>query len=356
MTTANDGPITYAGAGVDIAAADATVERYRDIAATTTRPEVLGGVGPFAALFQLDLTKYRQPALVSSADGVGTKLLIAAAMERYETVGQDLVNHCVNDILTVGAEPLFFLDYLATADLSQEHRVEIVAGIGIACRENGVALVGGETADMPDIYRPGDYDLAGFVVGVVEREAAIDGSRIEAGDALIGLPSTGLQTNGYSLVREIWGVGKGLGLDRDRAVLETEHEELGSSLGDALLAVHGSFLHELQPLLPVLRGIAHITGGGIPGNLSRVMPDGLTAVLDRDSWTPPPLFALIQRTGKVSDVEMYRACNMGAGAILAVAEADAASTLDALPGAWRIGHVAKRGSGEPSVQGVPGGD
>ncbi len=178
-----DRPLTYADAGVDIAAADDTVRRYREIAGRASRPEVLGGVGPFAALFQLDLTRYREPALVSSADGVGTKLLIAVAMGRYDGVGQDLVNHCVNDILTTGAEPLFFLDYLATADLPQEQRVEIVAGIGEACRENGVALVGGETADMPDIYRPGDYDLAGFIVGVVEREAAIDGSRIEAGDA-----------------------------------------------------------------------------------------------------------------------------------------------------------------------------
>ena len=353
MTRASDRPISYAGAGVDIDAADATVARYRDIAAATARPEVLGGVGPFAALFQLDLTQYRQPALVSSADGVGTKLLLAAAMGRYEGVGQDLVNHCVNDILTVGAEPLFFLDYLATADLPQQRRVEIVAGIGAACRENGVALVGGETADMPDLYRSGDYDLAGFIVGVVERDAAIDGARIESGDVLIALPSTGLQTNGYSLVREIWGLGKGLGVDHDRELLETVHEELGGSLGDALLAVHGCFLHPLRPLLPVLRGIAHITGGGIPGNLARVMPEPLAAIIDRDSWTPPPLFALIQRTGSVSDGEMFRVYNMGAGIIVAVASQDAEPALAALPAAWRIGHVAAREAGEAAVQGLP---
>jgi len=193
MTPASsEQPLTYAGAGVDIDAADATVREYGAIARTTARPEVLGGIGAFAALFQLDLSKYRQPVLVSSADGVGTKMQVAAALGRYDTVGQDLVNHCVNDILTAGAEPLFFLDYLATNGLAQGHRVEVVAGIGQACRENGVALIGGETADMPDVYQAGDYDLAGFIVGVVERDAVVDGSRIEAADVLIGLPSTGL--------------------------------------------------------------------------------------------------------------------------------------------------------------------
>ena len=355
MTPATgDGPLTYAGAGVDIAAADETVRRYREIARRASRPEVLGGVGPFAALFQLDLARYREPALVSSADGVGTKLLIAAAMDRYDGVGRDLVNHCVNDILTAGAEPLFFLDYLATADLPQEQRVAIVAGVGEACRENGVALVGGETADMPDLYRPGDYDLAGFIVGVVEREAAIDGSRIEGGDALIALPSSGLQTNGYTLVREIWGLGKGLGRDHDRAVLETHHEELEATLGEALLAVHGSFLAALRPLLPRLRGIAHITGGGIAGNLGRIFSPGLAAALDRGSWEPPAIFELIQRTGGIAEAEMFRTFNMGAGMIVAVAPDDEAATLAALPGAWRIGEVVTRGDDEPVVRGLEG--
>ena len=355
MTPATgDRPLTYAAAGVDIAAADETVRRYGEIARRASRPEVLGGVGPFAALFQLDLARYREPALVSSADGVGTKLLIAVAMGRYDGVGQDLVNHCVNDILTTGAEPLFFLDYLATADLPQEQRVEIVAGIGEACRENGVALVGGETADMPDIYRPGDYDLAGFIVGVVEREAAIDGSRIEAGDALIALPSTGLQTNGYTLVREIWGLGKGLGLAHDREALETPYEELGATLGESLLAVHGSFLAALRPLLPRLRGIAHITGGGIAGNLGRIFPPGLAAALDRDSWEPPAIFELIQRRGDIAEAEMFGVFNMGAGMIVAVAPDDEVVALAALPGAWRIGEVVTRGDDEPAASGLPG--
>ena len=349
--TSGDQPITYAAAGVDIDAADATVARYREVARRATRPEVLGGVGPFAGLFQLDVSKYREPVIVSSADGVGTKLVVAAAMGRYDTVGRDLVNHCVNDILTAGAEPLFFLDYLATNGLDQEHRVEIVAGMGEACRENNVALVGGETADMPDVYRAGDYDIAGFIVGVAERSAIIDGSRIEAGDVLIALPSTGLQTNGYALVREIWGIGKGLGADRDREVLETVYEELGTSLGEALLRVHGSFLDVLQPLLPKLHGIAHITGGGIPGNLGRIFPEGLAARVDLSSWRPPPLFELIQRQGDVPSREMYRAFNMGAGLIVAVAPSDERALLEGAPGSWRIGEVVARPEGAPSVLG-----
>jgi phosphoribosylformylglycinamidine cyclo-ligase len=264
------------------------------------------------------------------------------------------VNHCVNDILTAGAEPLFFLDYLATNGLDQDHRVEIVAGMGEACRENNVALVGGETADMPDVYRVGDYDIAGFIVGVAERSAIIDGSRIEAGDALIALPSTGLQTNGYSLVREIWAIGKGLGAARDRDVLETVYEELGTSLGEALLAVHGSFLDVLQPLLPRLHGIAHITGGGIPGNLGRIFPDGLAASVDLTSWTPPALFELIQKQGNVALIEMYRAFNMGAGILVAVAPSEASAVLQAAPGSWRIGEVVARPEGAPPVLGFEG--
>jgi len=354
MTPASsEQPLTYAGAGVDIDAADATVREYGAIARTTSRPEVLGGIGAFAALFQIDLSKYRQPVLVSSADGVGTKMQVAAALGRYDTVGQDLVNHCVNDILTAGAEPLFFLDYLATNGLAQEQRVEVVAGIGQACRENGVALIGGETADMPDVYRPGDYDLAGFIVGVVERDAVIDGSRIEAGDVLIGLPSTGLQTNGYSLVREIWGVAKGLGPEHDREVLETHYEELGASLGDALIAVHGSFLEVVRPLLSRVRGIAHITGGGLPGNLARIFRPALAARVDLDSWMVPPLFEVIQREGGIADGEMFRAFNMGVGLVLVLAPGDADGVLASTPGAWRLGEVVTRGEGEPSVLGVP---
>ena len=360
MPAPADRPLRYVDAGVDVVAADATVARYRAVAERASRPEVLGGVGPFAGLFRLGAARYRDPVLVSSADGVGTKLLIAGALGRYGGVGQDLVNHCMNDVLTAGAEPLFFLDYLATADLAQEHRVEIVAGVGEACAQSGVALLGGETADMPDLYRPGDYDLAGFMVGVVEREALIDGSRIEAGDALIALPSTGLQTNGYSLVREIFGIGKSTGkgsegsdVARDRQLLEEHVEELGTTLGEALLAVHGSFLEAVRPLLPRLRGIAHITGGGLPGNVPRVLPAGLAAAIDVASWERPPLFGYLQRAGGIEDGEMYRTFNMGAGIVLVVAPAEAEALLAASPGSWRIGEVACRGAGEPALSGLP---
>ncbi|MEE8337251.1 MAG: phosphoribosylformylglycinamidine cyclo-ligase [Dehalococcoidia bacterium] len=344
--------VTYAASGVDIDAAEATVARYREIAGRTMRPEVLSGVGPFAGLFKL--AGYRDPVLASSSDGVGTKLLIASALGRYETVGRDLVNHCTNDILPAGAEPLFFMDYLATADLDQERRVEIVGGVGAACEELGIALIGGETADLRDIYLPGVFDLAGFIVGVVERDELIDGSKLGAGDALIALPSTGLQTNGYSLVREIWGIGKGLGGEHDREALETHYEELGGTLGDALLAVHGCFLGQLKPLLPRIHAIAHITGGGIPGNLSRIFEDDLGAVVDPSTWEVPALFELIRRTGNVADGEMWRAFNMGAGLIIAVAAADAERTVAELDGAWRIGEVVPRGAGDPAVGGLEG--
>ncbi|MPZ98383.1 MAG: phosphoribosylformylglycinamidine cyclo-ligase [Dehalococcoidia bacterium] len=353
MTEQRSRPVRYADAGVDIDAADATVRRFAEIATRTRRPEVLSGIGAFAGLFRLG-EGYRDPVLVASADGVGTKLLVGAAMDRFDTVGHDLVNHCVNDILALGARPLFFLDYLATADLPQERRVEVVAGIGTACEQNGVALLGGETADMPDLYRDGDYDLAGFIVGVVERDEVIDGARIEAGDALIALPANGLQTNGYSLVRELWAIGKGLGADHDRQVLDERYEELGGSLGDALLAVHPSYLAALEPVLRRLRGIAHITGGGITGNLPRIFPEGLGAEIDRSSWQPLPIFELIQRTGDVEDAEMFRTFNMGAGIIVATAEADAGVVLEAVPGAWRIGRVVERGPDDPPVRGLEG--
>ena len=357
MTAPADRPLRYVDAGVDVAAADATVARYRAVAERASRPEVLGGVGPFAGLFRLGAARYRDPVLVSSADGVGTKLLIAGVLGHYGGIGQDLVNHCVNDVLTAGAEPLFFLDYLATADLAQEHRVEIVAGIGEACAQSGVALLGGETADMPDLYRSGDYDLAGFMVGVVERDALIDGSLIEASDVLIAMPSTGLQTNGYSLVREIFGIGKGIGegvdVERDAALLGEHIEELGTTLGEALLAVHGSFLGALRPQLPRLRGIAHITGGGLPGNVPRVIPAGLAAAIDVASWAPPPLFGYLQRAGGIEDGEMYRTFNMGVGIVIVVAAAEAEALLAQAPGSWRIGEVVRRGEGDPGLQGLP---
>ena len=335
----------YARAGVDIAAGNRTKERIKQVAARAARPEVLAGVGPFSAMFRLG-THYRDPVLVSSTDGVGTKVLLARALGIYDTVGRDLVNHCVNDILTSGAEPLFFLDYLASSSLDEEHKVQIVAGMAAACADAGCALVGGETADMPDIYRPGDFDIAGFIVGVVERDEAIDGSRIAAGDTLLMLPSSGLHTNGYSLVRTIWELGKGDDA-HDRAVLGRVEPSLGQTLGAALLEPHRPYLDDLRPVLHYLNGIAHITGGGLPENLPRIVPDGLTARIDRTAWEVPPLFRLIQATGEVDTATMFRTFNMGVGIVLATAEPDAVRAL--LPEARRIGVVEPRREGTPPV-------
>jgi phosphoribosylformylglycinamidine cyclo-ligase len=284
--------------------------------------------------------------LVSSTDGAGTKVLLARALGIYDTVGRDLVNHCVNDILTTGAEPLFFLDYLASSSLEDAHKLDLVAGMAAACEAAGCALIGGETADMPDIYRPGDFDIAGFIVGVVERDRVIDASRIEEGDALLMLPSSGLHTNGYSLVRKIWDLGKG-DERHDRAVLDRHEPTLGRTLGAALLEPHRSYLDDLRPLLAHLKGIAHITGGGLPDNVARIMPDGLTARFDRASWEIPPLFRLIQETGEVDSATMFRTFNMGVGVVLATDEPEA--VLAALPEARQVGVVVPRDAGGPSV-------
>lgn len=344
-------PITYAASGVDLDAREAIAKRFGAIARTTHGPQVMGRSGGFAGLFHLG-ARFRDPVLVATTDGVGTKVLLHATLGTIRLAGHDIVNNNVNDLITVGAEPLFFLDYIATNGLPAEQRVELVEGIAEACRQNGVALIGGETADMPDIYKPGDFDLAGFVVGAVERDGAIDGSTIAAGDALVALPSNGPMTNGYSLVREVWALGKGLGDEHDRKVLNERYEELGGTLGEALTAPHPAFWPLLQPALPYVKGVAHITGGGIPGNLPRVLPEGVAGQVDRASWQVPPLFDLIRQTGNVDEAEMFRTFNMGVGMILAVAEADAQAVLDAIPGSWRIGSVVPREGGE-AILGLP---
>jgi phosphoribosylformylglycinamidine cyclo-ligase len=327
----------YARAGVDIDAGRRLAARIKEIARSTARPEVLAGVGPFASLFRL--AGYRDPVLVASADGVGTKLNIAAAMGRYDSVGVDLVNHCVNDIFTTGAEPLFFLDYLAGSDLTEEQKLAAVSGMAAACRDAGCALIGGETADMPDVYAPGAFDLAGFIVGVVERDQIIDGSRIEAGDILLGLPSSGLHTNGYSLVRRIFSVGRGGDPEAEKAVLYRTYPEMGLTLGEALLAPHRCYYREVKPVLRFLKGIAHITGGGLIDNVPRVLPEGLAARFDRASWRVPPLFTLIQRQGNVSDEEMYRVFNMGLGLVLVCAPSDVKQVRSPLPDSRVVGQV-----------------
>jgi phosphoribosylformylglycinamidine cyclo-ligase len=328
----------YKAAGVDIDAGNETVRRIRTLARGTFTPGVLSEIGSFGGLFRLDRDRYREPVLVSSADGVGTKLKVAFMMDKHDTVGADLVNHCVNDILVQGAEPLFFLDYLATGRLSPAVAEQVVSGIARACTENGCALIGGETAEMPGFYADGEYDIAGFIVGIVDRPRLIDGRAIAPGDALIGLPSSGLHTNGYSLARRVF-------FDTARWTPDTRVAELDTTLGDALLATHRSYLPVVRPLLSrgALKGLAHITGGGITENLPRILPDGCAAEIDRGAWSVPPLFRLLQQQGGIATGEMFRAFNMGIGMIAACAARDADRLLADLAAAGedavRLGRI-----------------
>jgi phosphoribosylformylglycinamidine cyclo-ligase len=308
----------YRQSGVDIESGDAAVERIKNIARATFTPGVLSEIGAFGGMFRFPATKYADAVLVSSADGVGTKLKIAFMSGIHGTVGADLVNHCVNDILVHGAEPLFFLDYLAAGRLEPDIAEQVVGGMARACVENGCALIGGETAEMPGFYNAGEYDLAGFIVGVAERKRLVDGRAIKVGDRLVGLPSTGLHTNGYSLARQI--VFETLGLKLDSLL-----PEVGDTVVGALLRTHRSYLKCVRPLVErrLVKGMAHITGGGIPGNLSRILPTGTSARIDPDSWAVPPLFTFLQTAGDVPRDEMFRAFNMGIGLILACAPADA---------------------------------
>jgi len=313
----------YKSSGVDIDAGHETVRRIKQLAKATFTPGVLSDIGSFGGLFKLDTAAFKEPVLVSSADGVGTKLKVAFMANQHRTIGADLVNHCVNDILVQGATPLFFLDYLATGRLAPDVAAEIVSGMAKACRENGCALLGGETAEMPGFYAEGEYDLAGFIVGMVDRSRLIDGSRIAPGDVLIGIPSTGLHTNGYSLARRI--VFDTLGLSFDSVV-----PELDGTIGDALLSIHRSYLPTMLPAIgrQLVKGMAHVTGGGITENLPRILPERCTALIERDAWETPALFRFLADAGKVSDEEMLRAFNMGIGIIAAVGERDAQGALD----------------------------
>jgi len=323
---------TYAAAGVDINAADRAKELIKKKVRTTFRSEVLTDIGLFAGLFQLS-SSYKDPVLVSSVDGVGTKLKLAIALDKHDTVGIDLVNHCINDIFTCGAEPLFFLDYIAMGKLVPEQVESIVSGLAQACSAAGCALIGGETAEMPGVYTIGDYDLAGFIVGVVEKGKVINGRTIKAGDAILGLPSNGLHTNGYSLARKIFGT--------DRSKLGTFYPELGKTLGEALLEPHRCYYPTLKSSLPLTKGMAHITGGGIPGNLPRIFPRGLAARIDKGSWKIPPIFSLIQKRGNVDDNEMYRVFNMGVGMMVVCSPDNADKIKAAVTQAWAIGEMVK---------------
>jgi phosphoribosylformylglycinamidine cyclo-ligase len=329
----------YRQSGVDIDAGNDTVRRIRSLARSTFTAGVLSDIGSFGGLFRLDRDRYREPVLVSSADGVGTKLKVAFMTGRHDTVGADLVNHCVNDILVQGAEPLFFLDYLATGRLLPAVAEQVVGGVARACRENGCALVGGETAEMPGFSADGEYDIAGFIVGIVDRAKLVDGRAIVPGDVLIGLPSAGLHTNGYSLARRVlFDVG---GLRHDAIV-----PELGGTVGDALLAPHRSYLSVVRPLLErqLVKGLAHITGGGITENLPRILPDGCAAEIDTRAWPVPPIFQVIARRGEIARDEMFRAFNMGVGLVIVCAASDAADVRAAAraagePGAFVLGRV-----------------
>jgi phosphoribosylformylglycinamidine cyclo-ligase len=317
----------YRQSGVDIDAGNETVRRIKGLARATFTPGVLSDIGSFGGLFQLDTSAFDAPVLVSSADGVGTKLKLAFMTGRHDTIGADLVNHCVNDILVQGARPLFFLDYLATGRLSPDVAEQVIAGIARACRENGCALIGGETAEMPGFYADGEYDLAGFIVGVVERSRLIDGRQIAPGDILIGLPSSGLHTNGYSLARRVFFEHCGL-------TAESFVAELGTSAGEAMLATHRSYLHIVKQVVAaaLAKGMAHITGGGITENLPRVLPAGCAAQVDRRRWRLPPIFRFLREQGRIPEDEMFRAFNMGIGLVIVCASAHREQVLALLAG------------------------
>jgi phosphoribosylformylglycinamidine cyclo-ligase len=321
----------YAQAGVDIKAADKAKELIKRLARSASRPEVLTDIGLFGGMFQLK--GYHEPVLVSSVDGVGTKLKIALLLNKHDTVGIDLVNHCVNDIFTCGASPLFFLDYVAMGKLIPERVESIVSGIAQACKNVGCALIGGETAEMPGIYHGDDYDLVGFIVGVVEKADRLSGNSIAPGDILLGLPSSGLHTNGYSLVRKVFDI------DRDPSSLQVAYTELKRNLGEELIEPHRCYYPKLKPVLSMIKGLAHITGGGFEGNIPRILPQGLAVQISKDAWQVPPIFKLIQEKGRIEETEMYQVFNMGIGMVIICSQQQATELSAALPEAKKIGKV-----------------
>jgi len=329
--------VTYADAGVDITSGDRAKERIKYLAQKTFNRNVLGGIGGFGALFRLDLQRWKAPILVSSADGVGTKLKIAFELGQHRTVGADLVNHCVNDIAVQGATPLFFLDYLATGKLDPEVTESVVSGLADACRANGCALIGGETAQMPGFYADGEYDLAGFIVGAVDREKMITGLGIKAGDVLIGFPSTGLHTNGYSLARKLLFEVAGYKPNQYVSAIKEK-------TGTALMKTHRSYLPVIQKLVTagVTTGMAHITGGGITENLPRILPKGVAAQIEMGSWPVLPIFEHLRTLGQVSDDEMMRTFNMGVGLIAAIPAAKFTRAKNLLDRAEEKFHVIGR--------------
>jgi len=338
-------PLSYRDAGVDIDAGNELIEKIKSSVASTKRPGVMGSLGGFGGLFELPLERYSHPVLVSGTDGVGTKLKLAIQLGKHDTIGIDLVAMCVNDILVLGAEPLFFLDYYATGALDINIAADVIEGIAEGCRQSGAALIGGETAEMPGMYQAGDYDLAGFCVGIVEKDNAIDGSKVEPGDVLIALASSGPHSNGYSLIRKIIEVsGSELSDDCD-----------GVSLADALLAPTRIYVSALNDIINHVNvhALAHITGGGLLENLPRVLPENTCGVIDTSSWSMPAVFKWLQQNGNVEQMEMYRTFNCGIGMVVVAPENDADSILQILEDngslAWRLGHI-ESSSGAATVR------
>ena len=336
-------PVSYSDAGVSIDNANLAVAKIREFAKSTFNERTLTEIGSFGGMFSAAFPEMSAPVLVASADGVGTKLKVAFDTGIHNTIGQDLVNHCVNDILVQGARPLFFLDYFATGKLSPEVTASVVEGISVACRENGCVLLGGETAEMPGFYADGEYDLAGFIVGVVDKRRVIDGKNIAAGDVVLGLPSSGLQTNGYSLARKLFfEIG---GFDVNSYV-----EELRETVGEALLKTHTSFLKPLENLLDSrkVKGLAHITGGGFLENIPRILPENVSVEIKRGTWNELAIFGLMQKLGNIEEKEMFRTFNMGIGMIVICAESDKEFLKDNLGKVFEIGKVIE-GNREVSI-------
>lgn len=322
----------YRDAGVDIERMNAVKKEIGRIVRKTYSPEVISEVGLFGSLFRIP--RKQKPVLVASCDSVGTKVLIAREMGVFNTVGIDIVNHCVNDILTLGAKPLFFLDYIAHSDLSSNQLLDLIKGLANACRQNGCALVGGETAMMPDIYRTGDFDIVGFIVGMVEQDQIVDAQKLKPGDVVIGIPSNGLHTNGYSLARKVL-------FKLNRLTVHSKVPGLKYSLGKELLRPHRSYFKLVYPLLHQVKAIAHITGGGFYDNISRLLPPETSCIIKKSTWRPPPIFKLIQKLGAVPDEEMYRTFNMGIGMVLFVAPDKVATIRRRIPGARVIGKIVR---------------
>ncbi len=331
---------TYQSAGVDLDALESLKDRIKAFSSLTHGPEVLNAGGSFAGLYHL--AGYRDPVLVASTDGVGTKLKIAAQMGHYESIGQDLVSLNVNDILTRGAKPLFFLDYISFSNLDENCMETLLRGMVWGCREVGCALIGGETAQIPGTYSGDDMDLAGFVVGAAERDQILDGSTISPGDYLIGIPSSGLHTNGFSLVRRVFH------LEQDSSALYRHYDELRHQLGEELLVRHRCYYPLLEPVFPLVKGLSHITGGGLPGKMQAILPVDSAAEFQLGSWKVLPIFSLIQEEGRIEDSEMYRVFNMGLGMVAVCDEESVATIQDAVPDALVVGQVVPRGDG-PAV-------